>query len=415
MDPRLCRMMDACANRAREALRVLEDVARFGSDHRELAAELKSHRHELRAVLASLDVGAQERDGGPVTDNPLSPDALARLAWRDTPGDVGVTNKTAAESDRRNLHDIVSAAAKRGSEALRSLEECAKVLANESTGRMSEGRMPDATAAPAWQRLETIRYRLYTCEQQLLLSLGAAGGGGSRASAGTVPQWRLCVLVTESLCTMPWLEVVRACLLGGADCIQLREKSLTDCELLERARTARHVIGQLAQSPPTPCPLPLGRGSQTTRAPTRPSLIINDRVDLALLSGADGVHLGQDDLSVRDARRLAGSRLLVGVSTHSIAEAKQAAADGADYCGVGAMFSTTTKARETSGVEYLRAYLSEPALVRLPHLAIGGITPANLGSLVEAGCRGVAVSSVVCDSPDPRGVCEALVRALTPV
>jgi thiamine-phosphate pyrophosphorylase len=128
------------------------------------------------------------------------------------------------------------------------------------------------------------------------------------------------------------------------------------------------------------------------------------------------VHLGQSDLRVQDVRRLAGDALLVGVSTHDLAEAHAAAQAGADYCGVGAMFPTTTKERPTSGLPYLRAYLADEACSRLPHLAIGGISPSNAHHLAQAGCKGVAVSASVCGADDPADACRRLLAALaTPV
>jgi thiamine-phosphate pyrophosphorylase len=155
-------------------------------------------------------------------------------------------------------------------------------------------------------------------------------------------------------------------------------------------------------------------------------VVVNDRLDVALACGADGVHLGQDDLSVRDARRViaasmekGGARvalgargaLLVGASTHSLDEARAAVEAGADVCGVGAMFATGTKPSVApSGLPYLRAYLA--AHGRVPHLAIGGITPANVRELAAAGCRGVAVSGTVCGADDPAAVVRALRSAL---
>ncbi|MFT3684150.1 MAG: thiamine phosphate synthase [Phycisphaerales bacterium] len=199
------------------------------------------------------------------------------------------------------------------------------------------------------------------------------------------------MLVTESLCRggRPWLEVATEAIAGGADCIQLREKSLQDGELLARAKSLVQAVGG------------------------RAAVIVNDRADIALAAGATGVHLGQEDAPVSAVRELAGDRLLVGVSTHDLIEARRAMHDGADYVGVGAMFPTSTKVRETSGPAYLRAFLEFTRETRpLPHVAIGGITPENVANLIEAGCRGVAVSGVVCASMDPAGVCTALRSAL---
>jgi len=102
---------------------------------------------------------------------------------------------------------------------------------------------------------------------------------------------------------------------------------------------------------------------------------------------------------------------MIGVSTHSMGEAQAAAEAGADYLGVGAMFSSTTKFRETSGEEYLRAVVSDSRSGKLPHLAIGGITPGNVRELIGVGCQGIAVCSVVCGSSEPGRVCGELLKA----
>ena len=111
---------------------------------------------------------------------------------------------------------------------------------------------------------------------------------------------------------------------------------------------------------------------------------------------------------------LAGFSLLVGVSTTNMPQARQAAREGADICGAGPMFPTTTKHKpDLAGPAYLREYLADEQTARVPHLAIGGITPATIGQLVAAGCRGIAVSSAVCGADDPESVCQELTRCLT--
>jgi thiamine-phosphate pyrophosphorylase len=237
-----------------------------------------------------------------------------------------------------------------------------------------------ADAAP----IETLRYQGYALGQRLMLAL----------PTGRCPQWRLCVLISESLCKRPWLDVARAAVEGGADCLQLREKDLEDRELLARAER----LVELARAP---------------GVPQRIWVIVNDRVDVALASGADGVHLGQTDMQIDRARRVAGLQLLVGVSTTNLVQAHAAAGAGADYCGVGPMFPTTTKEKPSiSGPAYLREYLADPACGVVPHLAIGGITPLNVATLREVGCRGVAISSAVCSAADPDEVCRGLVGGL---
>jgi thiamine-phosphate pyrophosphorylase len=342
--PSVKRILDADANRAREALRVMEDAARFLLDDAELSAAVKELRHDLAGALARVP-GLEVN--------------------RDTPGDVGVTIKTERELVRGSAAEVAIAAGKRLSEALRALEEFGKTLPGD-------GECPAA--------IEKLRYRGYEVERRLNLALGAGRPGR---------QWKLCVLVSAELCLRgDWLGVAAAALAGGADCLQLREKALPGGELLTRAK-------QLA-------PLCRRHGA---------SLIVNDHADIALLSGADGVHLGQTDLPCAEVRRLVGRQLLIGVSTGDLTQARRAVGDGADYCGVGCMFPSGTKHKDTiAGPAYLRQFASEfPAL---PHLAIGGIDAGNIAELIAAGARGVAVSSAVCAAADPRAAAAVLRGAL---
>lgn len=182
-------------------------------------------------------------------------------------------------------------------------------------------------------------------------------------------------------------EQVETALRGGATCVQLREKELDGAAFLEEART----LAALCRRYGVP-------------------LIINDNVEVALASGADGVHVGQDDQTVEQVRRLAGDRLIVGVSAHSVEQALAAQAGGADYLGVGAVFATATKAdahvlpRETLA-DICRA-------VDIPVVAIGGIGEDNLLRLAGTGVDGVALVSAIFSAPDIEGQCRKL-RALS--
>jgi len=217
--PRIERLLDANANRAREAVRVMEDAARFLLDDAPLARDLKTFRHDFA-------------------------DAMRRVPGvelsRDTPGDVGTAVTTEAERTRRSVHDVATAAGKRLSEALRCLEEF--------------GKLTD----PAWAAsIEKLRYRGYELERRLVAALGAPHRR----------QWRLCVIVTESLCEdHAVLDVARAALDGGADCLQLREKSMDAGPLLDRAVALRELTDAAGAT-----------------------LIVNDRPDVASLAGAAGV------------------------------------------------------------------------------------------------------------------------------
>jgi thiamine-phosphate pyrophosphorylase len=336
--------MDANANRAREATRVMEDAARFLLDDAKLSGKLKNLRHDLAAALAKL---------APLTGG--------LEIHRDTPRDVGTSISTAGERSRGSARDVVVAAGKRLSEAMRCLEEYGK-----------------AYSAAAAQQLETLRYRGYELEKQLHEKLGAIRGR----------QWRLCVIITGSLCEhQNWFDVARAAVDAGADCIQLREKHLSDRHLLAR-------IDRLTNE----------------EVQRRFSVIVNDRPDIAVVGEADGVHLGADDLPAKRVRRLLGPERIIGISTHSLAEARRAVVGGADYCGVGAIFPTTTKPRRPSGLAYLRQFVAK--YPHMPHLAIGGITPDNVSQVMDAGAKGIAVSSIVCGARKPATTVRKLLRAM---
>ena len=214
--------------------------------------------------------------------------------------------------------------------------------------------------------LESLRYRLYDLTAFLEQRLGR-----------TVAQWNLCLLLTEATCVLPWKEVLMAAIEGGVDCVQVREKHLPADALLARAREVMGMC-QLANIP----------------------VIVNDRVDIALAAGAAGVHLGQHDLPVREARKLCGWQLIIGVSTHGPQEAQSAMEEGADYVGIGPIFSSTTKPDlEPSGVDRVRETLT--VIDNLPHLAIGGVGPENAAEVLAAGGRGLAVGSAICGSSTP--------------
>src|SRR5262249_3920628 len=138
--------------------------------------------------------------------------------------------------------------------------------------------------------------------------------------------------------------------------------------------------------------------------------IVNDRPDIARLAEADGVHLGQDDLPVREARRIAGPELLIGVSTHDLGQARRAVLDGASYLGVGPTFASGTKPfSELAGVEFVR---QARAATSLPLFVRGGANAQTLPGAVAAGARRVAVSQAVCQADDPGAAVAELVRLL---
>jgi thiamine-phosphate pyrophosphorylase len=342
MNGPVLRLIDANANRAREALRVGEDYARFVLNDDALCGSLKALRHDLASATKGVLGDA--------------------VLHRDTPGDVGTTITTESEAARADLSDVVTAAGKRLGEALRSIEEGMKVVAPH-----------DAL------RIESLRYRWYDLEQQIARTI--------RPPACAFAHVRLYVLVSAATCSRPWLEAAEEAILGGADCLQLREKELEGSDLLSRARQ----LTQLCHRHGIPC-------------------IINDRPDIAMLCGADGVHVGQGDLPAAEVRKLIGRNKILGVSTHCLEQAKQAVLDGADYLGVGPFFRSPTKPRDfVAGPAYARQVAEQ---ISIPGVAIAGITAENVGEVLATGIRAVAVTAAVMGAKDVRGAARTLKETL---
>ena len=182
--------------------------------------------------------------------------------------------------------------------------------------------------------------------------------------------------------------IVQTALDAGVRFFQLRMKTLETGKLHEMASVL--------------CPLVQKGGG---------IFIVNDRVDVAKAVGADGVHLGQEDLPLADARAILGPGRLIGISTHNLVQATEAEAGGADYIGFGPIFRTATKENPDPvvGVAGLREVR---ARVRIPIVAIGGITAKNAGDVRAAGADGIAVVSAVLAAPDPQAAIAELLRAI---
>ena len=340
--PAAARILDVNANRAREALRILDDFCRFERNDAYLTEEFKRLRHDLSGLLDSL------------------PPAWL-LASRETIQDAGTGIGAPAEMIRSSPRDVARVNLKRLQESLRSLEEFGKI----ASASFAEG-------------IEQLRYRSYTLEKALLL------GDSARAALAGV---RLYVLLTGAQCTAALDWTIAEAAAGGAGMFQLREKELDDRALLERARQARRWARQAGAL-----------------------FIVNDRPDIARLADADGVHLGQDDMPVHEARRILGPDALIGVSTHNLEQVRQAILDGASYIGVGPMYASTTKEfAELAGPEFVKAALAETSL---PAFAIGGINLQTIDRAVAAGVRRVAVSGAIATAEEPRQAAQVIGEAL---
>ena len=282
------------------------------------------------------------------------------LVARDTPGDIGTEISSPTEPIRGGLADVLTAACKRLSEALRSIEEYSKIVAPAQT-----------------VKIERMRYNGYTLEQRLMTKVLV-----SRRFADV----KLYALISSNLCKGSLREVARGAIAGGADAIQLREKNIPDAQLLALAAELRELTDEMGKI-----------------------LIINDRADIAAIVGADGVHLGQGDLPIAEVRRLMRPGAVVGRSSHSIEQARAAVNEGADYVSVGPMFPTTTKDRQPVGTDLLKQAAAE---ITIPITPIGGITASNAGELIAMGAKCLAVSSAICSAVDPKSAAAAIRKLL---
>ena len=284
-----------------------------------------------------------------------------RLAARDTPGDVGTRITTATEGIRESVEQVVAANLERVAQALRCLEEYAK------------GYRPSLAVAA-----ESIRYRTYRLAQTVVRRPEALR---------RLTDARLYVLLDGGADEASFARLAESLVAAGVDILQLRDKRLDDRDLIARARRLRTIT----------------RGTSTL-------FVMNDRPDLATLSDADGVHVGQEELSVADVRRIVGANMLIGVSTHAPDQARAATLDGADYLGCGPTFPSSTKQFESfPGLDYLKQVAAE---IGLPAFAIGGITLERLPEVLATGVRRIAVSGAVTQAADPVAAAKQLAARL---
>ncbi len=284
------------------------------------------------------------------------------VTFRDVITDVGTGFTNPDEETRQDCADVMFVNFGRLKESLRTIEEGVKVI------------MPAASVA-----VKKLRYQVYELEKR------------SAALVQPMPLLEnafLYVIVSGSEGGNP-LGVVREAIAGGAEAVQLRDKEMGAAELLKLARGIREIT-----------------------ASEGALFIVNDYIDIAILSHADGVHLGQGDMPPDQARKLLGPGRIIGVSSHSPDEAEEAVSEGADYVAVGAMFATDTKDdAKVGGVDLARAVRSK--IKKIPLFAIGGINAGNLPKLLDAGIRRVAVSGAITGAPSVREAAEEMRNILS--
>ena len=195
-------------------------------------------------------------------------------------------------------------------------------------------------------------------------------------------QWKCCFVMTINDCVLPWKETLTAAITAGCDCVQVREKKMSTHEYINHVIEVKQIVNE-----------------------HNVPIIINDRIDVMIATNTAGIHLGKDDMSIPDARKICGSNPIIGATAHTKEEINSAIEAGADYIGVGAMFASTTKPNvNVIGTELLKNVQG------VNHLAIGGITPENIQYLYEFGCKGIAVSSVIAKSTTPGKIVHELLQ-----
>jgi thiamine-phosphate pyrophosphorylase len=327
------RIIDANLNRAGEGLHLLEELARMVLNDAALTQQLKAIRHEI--LKGDLAFNQQ------------------LIRSRDAESDVGFDIEV-GEDKERELPVAVVANARRVQEALRILEEMAKV--------------PGTTPELDSDKFKQARFALYTIEQELLARL-------TRQDKKSRLMGLYAIIDSQFLGKRPHIKVAEELIKGGASVIQLRDKFTPKAELL-----------------------PIAQKLQKLCADKNVLFIVNDHLDIALACGADGLHLGQEDLPVSVTRRLLPMDMILGCSVNTVEQAKSAEADGADYIAVGSMYPTTSKEKpEVVGVERLKQVRG---VVSLPLVAIGGINKDNTSEVAANGADAVAVISALLGAKD---------------
>lgn len=335
------RILDANKNRAVEGLRTVEEFFRFVVSNETITRKLKEFRHSLCAACRDT--------------------ADSWLLQRDSDADVGGKIQGVAEYSRSDFNAIIAANLSRAGESLRVLEEYSKTF--------------DSSLGAA---IEKLRYQFYDLEKEIKQFVAVHKNLSGRF---------LYVLTSACESAAEFETRIKELCECSVGVIQLREKNISDGELLERAKIASGICK------------------------TFPTLfIVNDRPDIAVLSGADGVHVGQEELPIKDVRLMVPASMLIGVSTHSIEQARAAVENGVDYIGVGPTFPSKTKCfSEFKGTELLDQVAKE---ISIPAFAIGGINLGNIQKVVDAGINRVAVSNAIHAAESPSEAVAAFTRVL---
>jgi thiamine-phosphate pyrophosphorylase len=342
----MLRILDVNLNRIGEGLRLLEDVTRFVLNDPELSEQLKNMRHELLPKDRSL----QKR----------------LLSARKAGEDVGAFLDIDSEAERADTVSLVSANSRRVQQSLRVLEELAKVQGDDF--------------GLDWDKFKHARFALYTLEQKIVLEL-------LRHNKREQVAGLYVIIDTQTLRGRSELDVARQAIQGGARMIQLRDKVRPKSMLVSLARELKRVCVE-----------------------SNVLFIVNDYLDLAIDSDADGLHIGQEDLPTEAARKMLPGDKILGCSSATLEEALKAEKEGADYIAVGSIYPTPSKSEtRLAGLKTLRQVKSK---VSVPVVAIGGINKDNIAKVIGAGADAVAVISAVLGADDVKEASQRLTEII---
>ncbi len=337
------RIIDANLNRTTEALRVLEEIARFYLDNEKLSEKLKNIRHDISKFA---DKKYEEL-----------------LFSRDTINDVGININSPTE--RKDILNIFKANIKRLQQSLRTLAEYAQAENID------------------FQIFEKARYESYTLEKEMYENLS------SKLNKFRLQDKNL-YLVTSSENFEnddDFLNAIASSLEGGVRLLQLREKSHDAKRIIELGKKIRELTSIYDAI-----------------------FILNDRIDIAQIIEADGVHLGQDDIGIKEAKNILGDKTIIGVSTHCPEQARKAVAQGADYIGVGPIFTTPTKPGRIAVTTEYAKWVSQN--IEIPWYAIGGIDFDNVQEVLDSGAKKIAVVRAIINAKNPSKAVKEFIKIL---
>ena len=343
IENKINRIFDANLNRGIEGLRVIEEIARFILDNKKLQNKIKGIRHRF------LQLGKDTFAALPASNR-----IHAVADKRDSENDVGGESVTSHEVKRQNIYSIIQSNISRAAESARVFEEFSKL---------------ESSKLPAlWKK---IRFEIYSFEKELISSFVRNEMKSRLHKIGLY-----CVIDAAFIAGRNIEKIAKEMIKGGTKIIQYRDKSSMDRDFVGNSRKLQRICYD-----------------------SDVIFIINDRVDVAYIVNADGVHLGQDDMPVSEARKILGQEKIIGKSCENRRQLIEAIKENIDYIGLSGIFKTDTKKEQAvAGVELIKTARHISGSV--PLIAIGGINKANINTVLKYKPDGICMISAIMKSYD---------------